>query len=788
MIEKNKKTKIVLLDSHAIIHRAYHALPEFSTTSGIPTGALFGLSTMIISTIAELKPDYIIGTFDLPKPTFRHEAYDDYKGGRAKTDEALKDQLQTAREIYDAFSIPYFAKEGYEADDILGTLAIQLKKNPNNEIYIATGDMDTLQLADENSVKIFTLKKGIKDTIIYDKKAVLDRFGFGPEHIIDYKGLAGDPSDNIPGIKGIGIKTATNLIKTFGSIDDIYNYLEKNEDDFKSKAKITSRILNLLIDGKEEAFFSKELATIKTNVPDINFKLPKKTFSETIDFSKTGEIFRKFQFRSLNERLQKALGVEVQKTKTENFDKNRTEELKLAVSLLNPNITEPTIDDILIFGKNQKEADINISNEISKKELDFVWNEIEIPILPIIKKMTEHGFKIDKNKLQKISKKLKEKITKFEEKIFLLAGKKFNVKSTKQLSEILFNDLKIPTIGLKKTPKGVVSTKESELQKIKDKHEIIPLILEHREASKIISTYTDNLIELLDSNNYLHPTFLQLGTTTGRMSSKNPNIQNIPTSGQYGPLIRTAFVSSENNILVSFDYSQIELRVAAILSNDEKLSEVFYNNQDIHEAVSIEIFGDNSKENRRKAKIINFGILYGMGASSLRKNLGDDTTPKEAREYIDKFFETYQNLSKYLEDTKKFVRENGYSKTLFGRRRNFPDINSKVPFLKSIAERMAINTPIQGTATGDIIKIAMNDIQKYITKNKLENAISFLAQVHDELIFEISEKKQKKIIPEIQKIMENVLKNTTYNNISDKQKNFPLKVAYTTGKDWSKLK
>jgi len=347
---KTKKT-IVLLDSHAIIHRAYHALPEFQTRDGKPTGALYGLSAMIISIISQLKPDYLIACYDLPKPTFRHLAYGDYKSGRKKTDENLVDQLKESYDVYSAFGIPTYAKEGFEADDILGTFAEELKKDKDNEMIIASGDMDILQLVDEERVKVYTFKKGIKDTIVYDKEAVRERMGFDPKYIIDYKGLAGDPSDNIPGIQGIGAKTATKLITNFGTVEEIYTALKKDEQQFLD-IKITKRIIDLLKDNEAEAYFSKELATIKI---DVDIEIPKleKTFLDNLDFSKTGEIFRKLEFRGLDERLKKALGIKSEKDEIDNssmeIDEEKLKELKLAISVLNPNISEPSLDDVLKF-------------------------------------------------------------------------------------------------------------------------------------------------------------------------------------------------------------------------------------------------------------------------------------------------------------------------------------------------------------------------------------------------------------------------------------------------------
>lgn len=790
------KRKIVLLDSHAIIHRAYHAMPDFATRDGKPTGALYGVAAMVISIVNELKPDFVIACFDLPKPTFRHEAYDDYKGGRKKADSNLVDQIIESREIFEAFGIPVYDKEGFEADDIIGTFAEILKQDPENQVVIASGDMDTFQLVDQNQVVIYTLKKG-SETIIYNEKSIFEKYQFLPRQIIDFKGLAGDPSDNIPGIVGIGSKTATNLILNFDSIDGIYVALEKGDEFFVEnfkEGKITPRMIGLLRSGQEDAYFSRELATIKVDI-EMDFELPKKSFLENIDLAKTGEVFRKYEFRALNDRLQKSLGLEntekeLAHKNISDSEKKDAQKLKLAVSILNPNIPSPTLDDILNFGKNYSEAKENIEHEIHKLDMDFVWKEIEIPIIDSVSEMTTNGFKLDIPKLSKLSVDFTARATKIEKKVFAIAGEVFNLKSTKQLSVILFEKLGLPTKGLKKTPKGVVSTKESELQKLAGDHEIIDLILEYRELSKMISTYIDNLIPMVDEGDRLHPEFLQMGTSTGRMSSKSPNIQNIPTSGQYGKQIRACFICDNDSSLVSFDYSQIELRVAAIMSQDKKLMQVFIDGKDVHTTVAEEIFGKETPENRRKAKAINFGILYGMGASSLRKSLNEGVIENElsvvdARNYLDEYFEKFSGLAKFISDTKIEVQEKGYSTTLFGRKRFFPEINSKVPFIKAMAERMAVNAPIQGTATGDIVKIAMAQVNDYLEKNTLKADVKILAQVHDELIYEIKKTAIDKVIHEIEKIMEGVLKNS---HLDKKFKQVPLEVNGVVGKNWSELK
>ncbi len=788
-MKKDFKNKIVLLDAHAIIHRAYHALPDFATRAGKPTGALYGISTMLISIVSELKPDYVLACYDLPKPTFRHEAFEGYKDGRKKADDDLVEQIKESRDIFKAFGVPIYDKEGFEADDIIGTLAEILKKDEENKIYIASGDMDTFQLVDDNRVLIYTLKKG-SETIIYDQKAIEEKYGFSPDKIPDFKGLAGDNSDNIPGVTGIGVKTATNLILNFGSLEKIYEALDKSDGYFQENfkvGKITPRIIKLLKDGREEAFFSKELATIKKDVP-LDFKLPEKKFIESIDLSRTGKVFRKYEFRALNERLQKSLGLddneaEISRREISADQEKKVAKLKLAVSLLNPNIHSPTLDDVLNFGEDFEEAEKNIKKEIKKYDLNFVWEEIEYPLIPIVQEMTTNGFLINVEKMRELSEKFSRRAEEIEEEVYKIAGEKFNLKSTQQLSKILFEKLALPAKGLKKTPKGVISTKESELLKLKGEHKIIDLILEHRELSKMLSTYIDNLIPLVDEKNRLHPEFLQLGTATGRMASKNPNIQNIPTSGFYGKEIRSAFISQKGFSLVSMDYSQIELRVAAILSQDKKMMEAFQKDKDIHSAVAMEIFGEETPANRRKAKVINFGILYGMGATSLRKSLQEGSEEEvglaDARQYLDDYFKKFSGLASFIEKTKKEVKEKGYSTTLFGRKRFFPEINSKQPFIRAMAERMAVNAPIQGTATGDIVKLAMIEIDDFLKKEKVKDNVKILAQVHDELIYEIKDELLEKITPSLKKIMESVIENA---ELDEKYKQVPLKVSEAIGK------
>lgn len=783
----NETKRLVLLDAHAILHRAYHALPDFISAKGEPTGALYGLTTMLIKIIDELKPDYLVACYDLPQPTYRHEAYKDYKAGRAKADDELVSQMKRSRDIFKAFNIPIYDKPGFEADDMLGTIVEKLKSDPEIDIVIASGDMDTLQLVTGKKVQVYTLKKGIKDTIIYDEKAVNERYGFGPLQLPDYKGLRGDPSDNIIGIAGIGEKTATILISTFGSIEGIYKEIEAGNDSKFKKAGITDRILNLLKEGQEDAEFSKMLGTIRRDAP-IDFALPK-NFKEDIDFDKISALFNDLDFRTLLNRLKTVLGEKVEEKKEEilqDISKQELLETGIALWLINSNLSNPSIDDITEFAKtnNFNEAKKIIFNELEKRGLKKVYDDIEFPIIPIIEKMDEKGVKIDKKFLSDLSKTYHTELSKLEKKIWEYAGVEFNINSPKQLGEILFDKMALTAKGLKKTSGGARSTRESELEKLRDAHPIVPLLFEYRELQKLLSTYIDTIPTLLDDNNRLHAHFLQTGTTTGRMSSQGPNLQNIPVKTELGRAIRKAFIAEKGFTLASLDYSQIELRVAAFLSGDEKLIEIFKKGEDVHNAVASEVFEVSldkvDKEMRRKAKVINFGILYGMGVNALRQNLGEGTDRAEAQKFYNDYFSKFSGLANYLNKIKAETQRKGYTETFFGRRRYFEGINSKLPFIKAMAERMAINAPIQGT-NADIVKIAMKRIDDYLIKENLQNDAQLILQVHDELVYEIKKEKAKKIAEEIKQIMETVI-----NPIETK--GVKCIANYAIGDNWGDLK
>ncbi len=791
--EKTSKNKrLVLLDSHAIIHRAYHALPDFMSSKGEPTGALYGLSTMLMKIITDLKPDYIVACYDLPQKTFRHETYEGYKAGRVKADPALVTQLQTSRKIFEVFNIPIYDAPGFEADDILGTIVSKLSKDKSTDIVIASGDMDTLQLVDNKKVQVFTLKKGLNDTVTYDEEAVVARFGFKPEFLPDYKGLRGDPSDNIIGIKGIGEKTASILITEFGTIENLYKALKKDKTQFK-KLGITDRIVGLLEEGEEEALFSKTLATIRRDAP-IDFVLPSKEFLESLDINKIETLFTELEFRSLGGRLRALLGnnttAAIPEIPHEKNDPMEVKKLALGLSVLNSEMSNPTEEDIIHFGgsKTFEEAKKKILAEIKEKNLSYVYEDIELAILPIIESMQNYGVKVDVAYLKKLSTDYHRELSLLEKKIWDFAGREFNVNSPKQLGEILFDEMKLlPETGtrMKKTAGGARSTKESELEKLRGAHPIVDELFKYRELQKLLSTYIDTLPELVDEHGRIHAKFNQIGAATGRFSSQDPNLQNIPIKSELGKKIRDAFVAEKGYKLISFDYSQIELRVAALMSGDEYLIRVFEEGKDVHSAVASRVFGvpedKVTHEMRRRAKVINFGILYGMGVTALQQNLG--TNRKEAQEFYDNYFIQFPSISGYLEGEIAFAKKHGYTETLFGRRRYFPGLRSPLPYIRAMAERMAINAPLQGTAA-DCIKIAIREADQALRNERLIDKAHLILQVHDELVFEVEES----VLPQVSVLVENVMKNVLPREFLKNKKPVPLEVHVSAGDNWGELK
>lgn len=787
--ETKKEKTLVLLDAHAILHRAYHALPDFTSPTGEPTGALYGVVAMLLKIVEELKPDYIAACYDLPEPTYRHEAFDGYKAGRAKTDDSLVEQIDRSRDIFAAFGIRIFEHPGFEADDMLGTIVEQTKKEKDLRVVIASGDMDTLQLVDGKRVTVYTLKKGIKDTILYDENMVKERFLFGPTLVPDYKGLRGDPSDNIPGIVGIGEKTATELIVKFGTIEAIYKKLKKSEDAFR-EAGIKERIIALLREGEEEATFSKMLATIRRDAP-VTFTLPEKTWREKLDLEAVLTLFGELGFRTLAVRVKELFGdgAAIDEPLPGDVDARELGEIALALWLLESDTTNPTLEDILAYARARgkeptfTEAKACILHDLKEQKLTKLYEEIELPLVSVLESMKERGIRIDVPYLKAFSKKLHTELVSLETSIHKIAGMSFNINSPKQLGEVLYDTLGLRPKNQKRTATGQRSTRESELEKLRDEHEIIGEVLRYRELQKLVSTYIDTIPGLVGQDGRLHSTFLQAGTTTGRMASQNPNIQNIPIRTNEGRAIRRAFVADPGYQLVSIDYSQIELRIAAVLSHDSKLVDIFKRGEDVHRGVALRVFGvhadEVTPEMRRKAKVINFGILYGMGVNALRQNLGEGTSREEAQEFLNAYFHTFTRLAEYLEETKAFARAHGYTTTLFGRRRHFPGMNSNAPFIRAQAERMAINAPVQGTAA-DVIRVAMIAIHRFLESQKDVEDARMLLQVHDELVFEVRTECVDTLVPKLISLMEGVLSD-------EESRGVPIVAEAKIGENWEEM-
>jgi DNA polymerase-1 len=795
-MSKNTKTKtvkktLVLLDAHAILHRAFHALPDFSAPSGEPTGALYGVVAMLLKIIEDFKPDYIAACFDLPEPTYRHEAFADYKGKRAKTDDTLVAQIERSRDIFAAFGIPIYEHPGFEADDMLGTIAYQMRVDKNLTVIIASGDMDTMQCVEGKRVVVYTLKKGIKDTVLYDEMAVLSRYGFPPKLVPDYKGLRGDTSDNIPGIVGIGEKTATELIVRFGSIDDIYKKLKKDEGAFVA-AGIKPRIIQLLKAGEEEAQFSKMLATIRIDAP-IVYETQMTAWAKRADTAAILKLFGELGFRTLAARIKTlfALAADLPIDPALNAVGN-TDITKAAVLLwlLESERTNASYADIIDYGRSYFDmADFGqIVQKLEDKVkaevgLESVYTKIELPLMEVLAYINGVGITLDTSYMKILSVTMHTELTTLEGKIYTHAGREFNINSPKQVGEVLFDELGLKPKNQKKTAGGQRSTKESELEKMRADHPIITDILRYRELQKLVSTYIDNLPPLVSPDGRLRTTFIQTGAATGRMASQNPNLQNIPIRTEESKAIRRAFVASPGYTLVSIDYSQIELRIAAILSRDSKLIEIFVRGEDVHTGVAVRVFGvkpdEVTREMRRKAKVINFGILYGMGVNALRGNLGEGTSREEAQEFFNAYFNTFTRLAEYLEETKAFARKHGYTETLFGRRRHFPGMQSTAPFIRAQAERMAINAPVQGTAA-DAMRVAMNRVYHYIQTEKKTDDIRILLQVHDELLFEIKTDSLETEISKLVELMQGVLEDYDTSGV-------PIKVDVAVGSNWGTL-
>ncbi|MDD2431474.1 MAG: DNA polymerase I [Firmicutes bacterium] len=816
--------RMIAIDGHSLLYRAFYALPDFTTKSGQNTGAIYGFNLMLEKTLSDYQPDYVFVAFDSAKPTFRHEIFEDYKAHRPPMPEELRGQVDLSKKLLDHLGIPHIAVDGIEADDLIGTIS-KLAKKWEVEYLILTGDRDSLQLVDDTCNVLLT-KKGISEVIRYDVNKVKEDYSITPDQVIDYKGLVGDASDNIPGVKGIGDKTATKLLKEYGSIENILQNLDK----------LTPSVLKKLHDQKEIALLSKELATIQTNL-DLDISLENSKLEEP-DIEPLREFYRELEFTSFLKKLpdgiEKANDI-VLLPKLDNFDltllKNETEifledmgqdyllsttkwwtalsknkqdlfaenccdlakigkgrkifthgakelylqdidldiedDLELAGYLLNPDFSHDLVSlarmylNLEIGEEYEQRAAVvwqlrkAMRNDLVQNDLLYLYEQIELPLSKLLAQMETAGVKVDKDQLAKLSKEFSERIEVLEERIFALAGEEFNVNSSKQLGEILFDKLGLP--ATKKTKTGY-STSADVLEKLAPIHPLPKYMIEYRQLQKLKSTYTDALIKLINPiTQRIHTNFNQMVTATGRLSSSNPNLQNIPIRTEEGAKIRGCFVPEKGFLLLSADYSQIELRVLAHFSGDQDLIASFRHDEDIHARTAAEVLGKNLSEitpqERGWAKAINFGIIYGISSFGLARNT--DLTKKQAEEYIGKYLQRYPKVKVYMDDIVETAKQKGYVDTLLGRRRYLSEINSSNFIRRSESERMALNTPIQGTAA-DIIKIAMLNVKKAIAENDIDAKL--ILQIHDELVFEVKEGFEDRLASVTKKVMEEAVK------------------------------
>jgi len=795
-ISLSKNKKILLIDAHSLIHRSFHALPPLTAPDGMPTGALYGVSSTLLKVLKEKSPDYVVAAFDRPEPTFRKEQYAEYKAHRPKAPDELISQIKESRELFKKFGIYISEIPGYEGDDIIGTLSEKFSKENDVFITILTGDLDTLQLVKNGKVEVETFKKGINDTMIYDEDAVFERLGVTVEHVPDYKGLVGDQSDNIPGIPGVGPKTATQLISKYGTIENIYKLVNDRDPLFKKIAE-----------HKEIALLSKSLATIKKDVPiSVVFEETKYEKPNLDDLEK---YFNHLGFESLIKRLGLNKGniekKDEQHTTTSGdvfviydwkekikqgednlISPDNVFDIKIAAWLLDPDKNKLSIDDISkrflkttpsteVFGVLYK----TLEESIKKNKLEKVFYGIEMPLIPVLAKMELLGILCDDNLLINLEKKIKEETKKTEEKIFELAGEQFNINSPRQVAEIIFTKLQIKENKKHKTKTGMNSTAESVLVELKNQHPIIEYILAHRENMKILSTYVSPLLEYTrtDKNHRIHTTYIQTGTATGRLSSEKPNLQNIPQESKWSKELREAFVAKEGFSLISFDYSQLELRLLAHISKDEKLISAFLSGKDIHNITASQIFNIEESavtpELRRIAKTLNFGVAYGMGPRAFSATSG--ISLDDAKRFINEYFFDFPKVKNWQEKMRIGAQTGGMIRNETGRIRMFPS-GIKNKKIISEMERAAINMPVQSLGA-DIIKLSMIASQKFIETEKHDDSMRLILTIHDELIFEVRNDILKNIITPIKNLMERSLSLL-----------IPLIVEIKTGKNWGDMK
>ena len=860
--------KLLILDSNSILNRAFYGVRYLSAKDGTPTNAIYGFLNILLKLIKEQEPDYICAAFDVKAPTFRHKQYEGYKAQRKPMPEGLAAQMPLAKDVLRAMGVTILEKEGYEADDIIGTVA-RLCEESEISCFIATGDKDDLQLASDKTKVILTVtKSGYNETIIYDDKAVKEKYHVTPTEFIDVKALMGDPSDNIPGVKGVGEKTAMSLIEKHHSIEYIY----ENIDDIGLKGTM----LQKMKDGREMAFMSKELATINRNTP-IEFNAEECVFDGFENNGELYEILKRLELNSIIKKLDLSGGDNVKEnedifkdfsyqvgdknmisgdkvTVVLDFDgdnissaavgvgnnavvlneqddikelleddsiakvmfdvkeaivklngridiKNISDDTAIAAYLVDPAKNEYTIEKLAseYFGTVIEKPEVKqlsllddvetdrseylakcavalgvlnerIGDKIKENGQEKLYNEVELPLVTVLAHLEINGFLVDDNQLKEFADKLGEKIDALTNEIYMLAGEEFNINSPKQLGVILFEKLELKPV--KKTKTGY-ATNADVLEKLRDKHPIVNFIMEYRQLAKLKSTYCDGLTAVVNPNTHrIHSVFTQTVTVTGRLSSTEPNLQNIPTRTELGREIRKMFVAKDGYVLVDADYSQIELRVLAHIANDETMINAFRNNEDIHAVTASQVLGipleDVTKEQRSSAKAVNFGIVYGIGEFSLAQDL--HISVKEAKAYIESYLEKYHGVRNYMESIKEQAKKDGYVKTMLNRIRYIPELKSPNYNIRQFGERVALNTPIQGTAA-DIIKLAMVRVDNRLINEGLKSKL--ILQVHDELIVEAHKDEVDKVKQILSEEMQNAM-----------ELNVPLKVDMSTGHSW----
>ncbi|GAV23559.1 DNA polymerase I [Carboxydothermus pertinax] len=829
--------KVVLVDGNSLLHRAFFALPPLKTSKGEPTGAVYGFLTMLFKVIKDENPDYLAVAFDVSRKTFRSDQFSAYKGHRKEAPEELVPQFALVREVLKVLNIPYIELMGYEADDIIGHLS-KVFVNHGHEVKIYTADRDMLQLVEEK-VAVYLTKKGITDLVKMDLAKVQENYGLKPIQLIDVKGLMGDPSDNIPGVPGIGEKTALDLIKTYGSLEEVLTHKEELKPKLKEK----------LTEHENLAKISKELATILREIPleisleDLKVKEP--------DYEEAAKLFTRLEFKSFLKEVEPKVKKEYQESKeTVNIEIIKAEgqvvvvfndgfyvddgektsfysldqlvdlqeifrgkeiitddakgiyrfclekgisfpkvnfDARIAAYVLNPadqnpglnglyiKYNLPVYDDLFLNIRGLFYLKKEMLAKIREQQQEKLYQEIELPLTPVLARMEFTGIQVDREALKEMSLELGEQMEALTREIYSLAGEEFNLNSPKQLGVILFEKLGLPVI--KKTKTGY-STDAEVLEELFAYHEIVGKILNYRQLMKLKSTYTDGLMPLINEyTGKLHTTFNQTGTLTGRLASSEPNLQNIPVRLELGRKLRKMFIPSTGyDYIISADYSQIELRLLAHFSEEPKLIEAYQKGEDIHRKTAAEVFGvpleEVSLEMRSHAKSVNFGIVYGISDFGLGRDL---KIPREvAGKYIKNYFANYPKVREYLDGLIRTAREKGYVTTLFGRRRYIPELTAKNRTVQSFGERTAMNTPLQGTAA-DIIKLAMINMERELLRKGLKSRL--LLSVHDELVLEVPAEEVEEVKSLVKKVMESVV-----------ELKVPLIAEVGMGKNWYEAK